>query len=480
MSIKRYTADADNTITNAYQSNLTTRGTGSNMGMSDVSEVFSLFAQANSSSQEAARILSNFPVTTIVSDRAAGSIPASGSTNFVLKLSNADFAGTLPTKFTLTVAPVSRSWEEGYGLDMEDYTDLGESNWISASMSASGDAGGWVSEGGDYLATPIYHQYFELGTEDLEIDITSLVEEWISGTIPSDGVGIHLTSTEEGSTTRSYYSKKFFARGSEFFYKRPCIEARWGAAITDDRNDFVLSSSLLPAADNLNKLYLYNKFRGKLVDIPAVGTGSIYISLYSGTTAPVGSRLPLQSGDFVVTGGYVSTGIYSASVSMGTNLDQVFDVWHDDSGSTPNEYYTGSAITVRDHYGSSNDDPVEYITTITNMKAAYSTNEQPRFKLYTRQKDWSPTVYTIASSQIENVTINNMFYKLYRTSDDYEIVPYGTGSVEFTKLSYNDSGNYFDFDMSWLQTGYEYAFKFMILEYGEYHEQPEEFKFRVE
>ena len=73
-----------------------------------------------------------------------------------------------------------------------------------------------------------------------------------------------------------------------------------------------------------------------------------------------------------------------------------------------------------------------------------------------------------------------MYYRLYRTSDDYEIIPYGTGSVEFTKLSYNESGNYFDFDMSWLQTGYQYAFKFMILEYGEYHEQPEEFKFRVE
>jgi len=476
MGLKRYIANFDNTITNAFQSNLSTRGTGSNMGMSDVSEVFSLYAQANSSSTEAARILTNFPVSTIVADRTAGTIPASGSVNFVMKLSNATFAGTLPTKFTLTVAPVSRSWVEGFGLDMEDYTDIGVSNWISASTSASGDDGGWVTAGGDYLASPNYSQYFELGTEDLELDITSLVEEWVSGTIDSNGIGVQLTASEEGAT-RSYYNKKFFARGSEFFYKRPQVEARWDSAITDDRNDFVLSSSLLPASDNLNKLYLYNKFRGKLVNIPSVGTGSIYISMYSGTTAPIGSRLPLQGGDFVVTGTYVSTGIYSASVAMGTDLDQAFDVWHDDSTL---EYYTGSAITVRDHLGSSNDDSTEYITTITNMKAVYSTNEQPRFRLYTRAKDWSPTVYTIATSQIENSTINNMFYRLYRTSDDYEIVPYGTGSIEFTKLSYNESGNYFDFDMSWLQTGYEYAFKFMILEYGEYHEQPEEFKFRVE
>ena len=32
MAIKKYTADADNTITNAYQNDLETRGTGANAG----------------------------------------------------------------------------------------------------------------------------------------------------------------------------------------------------------------------------------------------------------------------------------------------------------------------------------------------------------------------------------------------------------------------------------------------------------------
>jgi len=474
MAIKRYVADADNTITNAFEANLLTRGTGSNMGMSDVSEVFSLYAQANSSSVELSRILTNFPVSTIISDRTAEKIPVSGNVNFVLKMSNADFAGTLPTKFTLTVAPISRSWDEGYGLDMEDYSDAGSSNWISSSNTQA-----WTAEGGDYLTSPVYNTYMEKGTENLEVDITSLVEKWIDGTVSSYGVGIHLTSSEE-SSSRSYYNKKFFARGSEFFFKRPYVEARWDPSITDDRNDFVLSSSLLPAADNLNKLYLYNKFRGRLVNIPEAGTGSIYLSLYSGSTSPCGSRLPLQGGTHVVTGGYVSTGIYSASVAMGTDLDRVFDVWHDNAISDHTEYYTGSAITVRDHLADINDDPGEYIVKITNLKSSYSTIETPRFTLYARSKDWSPTIYTISSGEIENTTIHSMYYKLYRTTDDYEVIPYGTGSVEYTKLSYNDSGNYFNFDMSILQPGYEYAFKFMILEYGEYHEQPEEFKFRVE
>ena len=46
--IRRYFAIKDNTITNAFEENLTTRGTGSNMGASDIVEVFSIYAQATS------------------------------------------------------------------------------------------------------------------------------------------------------------------------------------------------------------------------------------------------------------------------------------------------------------------------------------------------------------------------------------------------------------------------------------------------
>ena len=52
MAIKRYYATKDNTITNAFKSNLSTRGVSGNMGQSDVLEVFSIYAQANTSSSE--------------------------------------------------------------------------------------------------------------------------------------------------------------------------------------------------------------------------------------------------------------------------------------------------------------------------------------------------------------------------------------------------------------------------------------------
>ena len=50
MSVKRYNANKDTTITDAFMANLRTRAVNSNMGESDILEVFSIFGQANSSS----------------------------------------------------------------------------------------------------------------------------------------------------------------------------------------------------------------------------------------------------------------------------------------------------------------------------------------------------------------------------------------------------------------------------------------------
>ena len=72
MAIKRYVANADTTITNAFKADLTTRGTGSNMGAADVLEVFSIYGQSvttgsgadsGEQTQELSRILLQFPVS---------------------------------------------------------------------------------------------------------------------------------------------------------------------------------------------------------------------------------------------------------------------------------------------------------------------------------------------------------------------------------------------------------------------------------
>ena len=496
MAIKRYTADADNVITNAYEENLSTRATGSNMGLSDVLEVFSVYAQADATSTEYARSLVKFPISSISTDRTAGTIPATGSVSFYLRMFNAEHSETLPKNFKLVVEAISSSWDEGHGLDMDTYTHSGTSNWISASSTAA-----WTSAGGDFHSEPYYTASFDDGTEDLELDITALVEQWIAGTKSNYGLGVKLTSSHE-SETRSYYTKKFFARGSQYFFKRPIIEARWNSAKKDDRTTFYYSSSLAPAADNLNTLYLYNYVRGRLRNIPGVGTGNVYVSLYSGSSnnvLPDGDPLTLvadgtyvRSGiTTVATGGYVETGIYSASLaitSAATPLTKVFDVWFSGGDSISGGgvgggtlYHTGSIVpTVLT--ASVNNPSTDYVTSITNLKPIYKDSETARIRVYTRTKDWNPNIYSKAVATAESRTIESGSYQVYRLSDGMVVVPYGTGSLLHTQMSYDVSGNYFDFDMSMLQQGYAYAFQFAYYNgaVGDWLEQPEFFKFRVE
>ena len=101
MAIKRYYLTKDNTISNAFKSNLTSRGVSGNMGQSDIVEIFSIYAQANTSSSELSRILIEFDTTEINTDRTNGVIPASGSVNYFLRLYNARHSQTTPKDYTL-------------------------------------------------------------------------------------------------------------------------------------------------------------------------------------------------------------------------------------------------------------------------------------------------------------------------------------------------------------------------------------------
>lgn len=488
MSIKRYFASKDNTITNAYKANLTTRGVNGNMGQSDILEVFHIYAQESSASQENARILIDFDIDSISTDRTNGVIPASGSVSFFLQMYNARHNQTTPKDFTIVVSAVSQSWDEGLGLDMENYSNNDASNWITA--SDDGSITKWTTQGGDYItgsdASPLeytYTQSFDTGFENLEINVSHLVEDWIKGDLNNYGFGVQLTSTLEAATD-SYYTKKFFARGSQFYFKRPTLEARWDNSKKDNRGNFFLSSSLVPASDNLMKLYLYNVVRGQLTDIPAVGTNDMLVSIYSGSSAPTGDKLFLPAGagvvatgDINITASHVETGIYSCSFAyVSSSITKIFDVWH--SGSV--EYHTGSSVSINTYNSSDYNFDQKYVSKIINLRSVYSPQETARFRLYVRKKDWSPTIYTVASTEIETTIIENAYYKLQRSIDDLEVIPFGTGSINHTRLSYDVSGNYFDLDMDMLEndTAYELSFAYVIN--GNYVEQPERFRFRVE
>ena len=474
MPIKRYVASKDSTITNTFKEGLKLRATDANMGASDVLEVFSLYSERSSDYVDypgISRIVMDFPVDTIIKDREEGNIPQSGSVQFIMKLSNTPHPFTLPENFYITVNPLSKAWTEGRGLDMERYKDKGSVNWLSASNDLA-----WDMEGGDYHESPSVSQLFEEGTEDLEVDLTEIVESWITGSIEKNGLMIKLSSSHEDDTT-SYYTKKFFARGTEFFFKRPTIEARFDATIKDSRSRFYNYNPFVDIEENNNTLYIYNRFKGKLQNLRTVGTGSIYVRLYSSADLPLGDPLMLLNQSYVVTGSWVSKGIYKADIGIDTQHDYVYDIWFDENDD-PIGY--GGKIEVLNPDQETTFSIDDYVINIKNLKNKYSAKEKARMQVFARLNNWNPNSYTSVVNTPPPGIVEDMYYKIFRIADDLDVIPYGTGSMNHTRLSYDKTGNYFDLDMSLLEPGYSYGIKFSILDLDNIYENKSLFKFKVE
>jgi hypothetical protein len=373
-----------------------------------------------------------------------------------------------------------------------------------------------VSGGGDFLSsstTPAiyadyhYTQLFESGLEDLEIDITALVERWIEGAggggdaggIANYGMGIKLTSSQEafgvaqlvhassdkptqnirdGATT-SFYTKRFFSRGTQYFFKRPLIQAKWDSRRFDHRGQFFISSSLAKS-ENINDLYFYNYVRGRLRSINS--SDSVTVSIYSSSAGePTGATLKIKNINnnlqYAVSANEISTGVYKARLQVTSSLTNLHDVWSLGS----QQIFTGSITSVPMGSTTHPREPV-YFTNITNLQNSYAPTQTARFNLYVREKNWNPTIFTKAKASAPTLSIATASYRVIRTFDDLEVVGHDTGSgLLSTGLSFDVSGNYFDFDMRLLQPGYEYAFKLAFYddELSSWQEQKREFKFRV-
>jgi hypothetical protein len=183
MPITKFTASADTTIVNAYYPNSFTRAYLANIGSADSLEMFSIFISG--SETQKARILIKFPISHISESRNSGIIPASGSVNFFLKLYNVEHPETVSTKYFASISPISSSWDEGFGLDLENYSDTGQSasvgygsNWIYRSTTDTQKD--WSSQGGDIISGYEKTFFFDNGLEDLSVDVTDVIEKQIS------------------------------------------------------------------------------------------------------------------------------------------------------------------------------------------------------------------------------------------------------------------------------------------------------------
>ena len=117
-----------------------------------------------------------------------------------------------------------------------------------------------------------------------------------------------------------------------------------------------------------------------------------------------------------------------------------------------------------------------------SLKKYYCNDKTERFRLFVREKDWSPNIFTKATATIPTLQIESASYQIKRLIDNEIVIPFGTSSTNHTIMSYDSQGNYFDLDLSMLESGYTYTIGYTFYEdsIGSYVEQPYTFNLRVD
>lgn len=249
-----------------------------NTGKNPVSELF--YGGGNEAGTKYfSRFIFQFSTERIEAFRAQGMFPDITKLTHVLKMTNTGaFDTSLLGKETaygkdrassldMYLFPINQAWDEGVGYDLagQCFFSSGDasvlsyspSNWI---YSNTGDE--WINGGGVFsdwsanTAYSAYTQHFEDGNENLEIDITDIVNGYLTGDT-NNGLGLAFDKYLESSVSEKLKFIGFFTRQTQTFYE-PFVETRYDNTINDSRGNFYL--------DKLNKLYLYCNVGGVPTD----------------------------------------------------------------------------------------------------------------------------------------------------------------------------------------------------------------------
>lgn len=451
MSIYRIFPDKDTFITNyrkfsAFQ-------TGSNFGRSQILRLFRVAPISGSNiSGSSSRILMKFDLGYISTLTGSG-LANPNNMEYFLKMKNAQHTDTLPSSYDVEIEQITRDWDEGNGVDIDSYSDKGFANWDKAKSNVF-----WTTQGGDTgsLRTTFH---FDAGDEDLFANITPIVNSWLTGGVANNGLMIHLSSTLESGNS-DYYYKSFHSKNTHFQDYRPFLEVRFDDSIKDDRDNFNYNLT--------GNLYLYNIVNGQYANLNNINnTGSILVKIndLSGTIK-------------IVTASFTGiTGIYSSSFAI-TSASY--------SGSTFNDiWYSGSVAIITGSFTPFNnslrtsDSPDSYIVTLPNLKNNYDTNEVAKIKMFNMAKNDFPAVAATSSNDINGLVFYKGYYRVINDITNEEVIPFGTGSIETTRLSYNNDGNYFTIYMNSLSRRNVYRISFILYQDGEIKYLDDSFKFKI-
>jgi len=249
------------------------------------------------------RALLKFDLTAISISISSGAI---ANPKFAIKLKVCN-EYNLPITYAIFALPISQSWNMGDGYMSDEGSDSGVSwvyrdnnfgtEWFSSSVDITPRppidfinnpsllTASFAYGGGTWYSSSWCSQSFRYQSADIDMDVTSMVMVWLSGSIPNEGM--ILIGSDELQATGSGFYLKFYSRDTNTIYS-PYLDVMW--------DDIALAGGYITGSES---------------------TGSVTI-----TTVASGISASIQSGSSLVIDGGVS-GSFSGSAFIMTSANYI-------------------------------------------------------------------------------------------------------------------------------------------------------------
>lgn len=328
------------------------------------------------------------------------------------------------SSFDLIFFLIPKTWDAGKGFDYnanalnEDYYDTKQKdrnrlvstdgcNWyqrrnglpweeegIYSNKLLSDEYDNFSSELGSKII--FARQRFDIGGENIDLDITEIVNKFVSGELENNGIGIAFTPAlerlgedEKASVSHVENYVGFFTPKTNIFFE-PYVETQYHDYINDDRANFVLGKD--------NKLYLYCNLGGQLTNLDESPTVTITDDYGEVVTDADGN--PLES----IQAKQFSNGVYYIDLKItGREPDtMLYDTWD-------NVIYNGTKL-----------EPVELDFTLKNVNMFFNIGNRIE-----ATKRFSPNVSGINDSErikrgdVRKLTISA---RVQYEQNDYELI----------------------------------------------------------
>lgn len=479
---KIISADKDTYITNRVIKN--NRVEHANVGAAATLDLFKLYGYTSSGSYpniELSRLFVHFnlnPLRTLISQNKLDISNPSFNCSLILK----DVYGgqTTPRNFTLTVNPLSKSFDEGIGRDIVLYSDNDVCNFLTSSKTQgtwylSGCAlGGGLPGSVDYITASTNApnisftstQFFTTGEEDLNVDVTNIISATLAGILPDEGFRISFDNTHEIDTS-TYFVKRFSGRTAYDESKRPSLCVKFDDSLQDDTQCLNFDSNCT--------LFLRNYSRGVLTNLMSSSselTGSNCLLLKLITEISGGHYTLSFSGSQHSLGIFSQTGLYSSSVFISSNDSVIknklllsnsisfIPVWS--SIDETITYLSGTTLSIFPPTRSSQLLNKKFVVTVHNIQ-----NELLNDKQYTARLNifdsTSPTIIAQRlPKELPGIVVRDAHFRIRDSVTNDIIIPFDT-VYNSTRISSDSIGMYFTIDTTNLRINRTYVIDIMII-----------------